>query len=293
LIKREDRSLFERYLSLAPRRLSAYHFINIFIWRALFDVSWCVIDDCLCVFFSDTQGCFMYLPPLGARGPEHAMRSCFTLMNACNRDQRISRIENVDAEDMKLFKNAGYNCMEKAPDIICSQKDLAQLRGELFKSKRSACNYFTRHYDYQYRPFLFDDTDECLSLNRSWREERGGKKNDAFYRYMLEDSGKVQEEMLRHYTALEPIGRVVIVGKRIVGYTFGYALNPDMFCVLFEVCSLSYKGLAQFIFREFCRELDSYSSVNIMDDSGLDNLKSVKNSYRPINQVPNFIITQT
>ena len=82
------------------------------------------------------------------------------------------------------------------------------------------------------------------------------------------------------------------VEKQIKGFTFGYKLNNDTFCILYEITDLSIKGLAQFIFRRFSAELKDYSYINIMDDSGLDNLRKVKLSYKPKRLVSAYIATR-
>ena len=83
--------------------------------------------------------------------------------------------------------------------------------------------------------------------------------------------------------------RVVRIDGEIRGYTFGYPLNADTFCILFEVTDLSIKGLAQFIYREFCKKLmGTYRWINAMDDSGLENLKRVKQAYHPIQLIPSY-----
>ena len=65
-------------------------------------------------------------------------------------------------------------------------------------------------------------------------------------------------------------------------YTFGFEITKDMFCVLLEVCDLKFKGISEFIFREFSREMNQYKYINAMDDSGLENLRISKLSYHPI-----------
>ena len=75
------------------------------------------------------------------------------------------------------------------------------------------------------------------------------------------------------------------------GY-LGYPLHKGMFCILFEICDLRLKGLAQFIFREFCRRVDGYTYINSMGISDLDNLKKVKLSYRPLQEVKSYSIYQ-
>jgi len=51
------------------------------------------------------------------------------------------------------------------------------------------------------------------------------------------------------------------------------------------------KGLGAYIFREFCRELESYELINTTDDSGLEGLRRAKLTYHPLRLVESFIIT--
>lgn len=92
---------------------------------------------------------------------------------------------------------------------------------------------------------------------------------------------------------LNCIGRIVKVDKEIRAFSFGFKLNAQTFCILYEITDLQVKGLAQFIFREFCREMADYKYINIMDDSGLENLKQVKLSYHPIKLVPAYIVQRS
>ena len=74
----------------------------------------------------------------------------------------------------------------------------------------------------------------------------------------------------------------------------GYPLNLDTFCLLFEITDLNIKGLSQFIYREFCKELTNrYKWMNAMDDSGLENLKRVKQSYHPKQLIPTYNIYES
>ncbi len=76
------------------------------------------------------------------------------------------------------------------------------------------------------------------------------------------------------------------LSKRI---PFGFPLSLEVFCVLLEVADRSIYGLAQYLFREFCREFQSYPWMNTMDDSGLPGLARTKLAYHPYQLVPNYI----
>jgi len=107
---------------------------------------------------------------------------------------------------------------------------------------------------------------------------------------MLEDSGICLKILLDNYPDLDFMGRLVKVDGRIRAFSFGFKISLDTFCILYEIADLSMKGLAQFIFQRFCLELKDYKYINIMDDSGLENLKHVKLSYRPIKLIPAYIV---
>ncbi|MBI5144888.1 MAG: DUF2156 domain-containing protein, partial [Candidatus Omnitrophica bacterium] len=228
-----------------------------------------------------------------------------------NKNKEVSRIENVEEKDIAFFQDAGYLCQQKYPEYLYSRKDLAKLKGDRFKAKRASCNYFIKHYAFKYREYSGQDKSACLKLYRSWTQARKVDYQDALYQGMLADSLKCLEILLADYKKLNFLGRAVEIEKEIkaftplhpgsrllykgdvTGFTFGYQLDNETFCILYEITELATKGLAQFIFRKFCAELKQYKYINVMDDSGLENLKKVKLSYHPIKLIPSYIVTRS
>lgn len=288
-----DAGLFNKYLNVASHELAAYAFSNIFIWKELFDISWAVIADNLCIFFKDKIGCFLYLPPLGEEAGRHAAtEAAFKIMDGLNRgNKEVSRIENVEENDLDFYCAAGYAVAEKFGDYLCARNGIAQLRGSGFKHKRACYNYFVKHYDYGCLPFSLPRHKEgCLKLYQRWQGGRKKQNQDALYQAMLGDSAICLNTLLDNYEKLDVSGRVVIIGEEIKAFTFGYPLNKDIFCILYEITDLDVRGAAQFIFSEFCRGMKSFKYINIMDDSGLENLKKVKLSFRPQRVAPAYIV---
>lgn len=288
----KDKKIFNQYLALAEHELAAYAFANIYIWRALYDIKWAVIQNSLCVFFQDKIGCFMYLPPLAREDRPEAIKEAFTIMDSINKNRDISRIENVQEDDLEYYWALGYLSHDKYPDYLCLRNDLASLSGNKFKSQRAAYNYFSKHYNFDSSKMKPAHRKECLRLFNLWLKERSSQCKDDLYCGMLEDNRKVIKGTLADYRKLGLEGIVVRVDKKIKGFSFGYKLNPETFCILYEVADLAVKGLAQFIFRRFCQELNNYKYINIMDDSGLKNLRKVKLSYKPARLIPSYIITR-
>jgi len=288
----KDQKLFNQYLVLSERELAAFSFANIYIWQALFDIRWALVGSALCVFFRDKIGCFMYLPPLGKERNLKIIKQAFEIMDGINKNKDISRIENIQQQDWQYYRALGYICDDKYPDYLCLRRDLALLRGNKFKSQRASYNYFVKHHDFASERLDVKHSAECQSLFSSWAEARKGQGSDDIYCGMLEDNRKVIKVALANYRQLGFEGIVIRVNKQIKGFTFGYRLSNDIFCILYEITDLSVKGLAQFIFRKFSEELKSYKYINIMDDSGLENLRKVKLSYKPARLVPAYIITR-
>ena len=285
-----DREIFSKYLSFSSHELSVYHFINICIWIGLFEIKWAVINKGLCVFFQDKIGAFLYLSPLAQTHNPETVAEVFSILDSINANKEISRIENVEAGDLEFYRGLGLKCAQKSSDYLCSRQSLAELKGDKLKSKRAAYNYFVKNYSFELLPVTKNDLGGCLKLYQAWADDRRRDNPDMLYRAMLEDSFNAVEILLKNYEKLNCLGRIVKVSGKIKGFTFGYKLNADTFCVLYEITDLSIKGLAQFIFRAFSQELTDYKYINIMDDSGLDNLKKVKLSYRPVKLVPAYII---
>jgi hypothetical protein len=285
----KDKKLFDKFFRLREHELSVYAFENIYIWQGLFDIEWAIIEDSLCVFFKDKIGCFLYLAPLGQVRKPGVVGIVFKTLDKFNKNKGRSRIENIEARDLSFYQEIGYDCQSKYSDYLCLREDLVGLKGDKFKAKRACFNYFIKHYEFEYIPFSSRHKNDCLGLYDYWMQERSGKNREHLYQGMLRDNRLCLENLLDNYPGLDLIGRLVKINKEIKAFTFGFKLNRNTFCILYEIADLSVKGLAQFVFRKFCSELKDYKYINIMDDSGLENLKRVKLSYHPARLIPAYI----
>lgn len=288
----KDKPVFSKYLGLSRHQLSYFSFENIYIWKKLYAISWLEIKDNLCVFFQDNLGCFLYLPPLGKKIRPETVKEAFRIMDQLNPHPEISRIDNAEEKEIVFYQRLGYVARGKYPEYLCARAEQAELKGNKFKSKRASYNYFIKHYKFSILPFNLRDKGACLKLYHSWMEKRRALNQDVVYQGMLKDSLSCLEVLLKDYRQLGIVGRIVKVGGKIKAFTFGFRLNREIFCILYEITDLSVKGLAQFIFRQFCAQLAQYKYINIMDDSGLENLRKVKLSYHPARFIPAYIITR-
>ena len=272
-----------------PAELSRYAFAPHYVWRNFFDFYWTILDDQFCLFANQDGDYFMPISPMGASLNQKVIQQAYRFILESNRAKQIARIENVPEGLIPFFQQMGFRAVQKETEYLYHTETLSQLKGDRYKSKRAAYNALIRnHPSAQLQPYHPAHLGDCLALYESWQQERGSRCHDDIYQAMLEDSRHSHRTGLMNHEELGLVGRVIFIDGVVKGYTFGYPLNTEIFCVLFELTDLGIKGLAQFLFREFCREHAAYRWINTMDDSGLENLRRVKLSYRPANQLASY-----
>lgn len=300
-----DRPQLEQALAGLDTPLAAYAYAPHAVWRALFSYWKAEIAGCLCLFAEHGDGLFMPLPPLGLGSnsralarqvglPTEALAQAFALMRKRNRGSGVSRIENVPDDWKPALEAAGYRVTLKDPEYLYRVSDLVMLTGDRFKSQRSAYNQFVRTHRFSYDSYRKEDEEECLALYGTWAIQQEARGLDPVARQMVTDAKSAHREALASPDELGLTGRVVRVDGKLRGYTFGCERSRSVFTVLLEVADRSVPGLAQFIFREFCREAQTqgYAFINTMDDSGLKSLARSKMAYRPWRLVHSAIVTQ-
>ena len=289
-----DKPIFDAYAHRTCPCLSSYAFAPLYVWQEHFQFYWTRLMGYLCIFAKQNDDYFMPILPMpceiSSSNYLNVVRNAYQLMLELSRNSHIARIENVPQEMLAFFENNGFCATLKETEYLYGTEALGRLSGNRYKSKRSAYNAFVAHYpSATLSPYSPMDRDACFTRYDAWRTERAMQCNDEVYRAMLDDSRSAHRIAIAHADTLGLLGRVVRIDGEIRGYTFGYPLNADTFCVLLEVADLHAKGLAQFIYREFCRELmGTYKWINAMSDSGLENLRHLKRSYHPTRLIPSY-----
>jgi len=210
---------------------------------------------------------------------------------------RIARVENISENQLPLFQGLGYNAYLKAHEYLYRRKDLEDLAGHAYKSKRHDIHVFNKRCPQAvFRAYMPADLGRCSDLYRQWAAERKAHCEDVaepdVYRAMLEDNARVHALLMEHAQELGLTGRVVEIDGRIAGYTFGYALDDKTFCVLLEVTDLSKTGMAAYIFNCLCADeaVRGFEFINTMDDFGIPNVARTKKSYHPCQLLPVYTV---
>ena len=290
----EDRSWFEARLSTHPvpgDQLAAYSFPYHVIWRDLFTYEWIELEGHVCLVAGNAEGCFLALPPIGPDPCGLAMSRAFAFLSERNKVKALTRIENVPESLAGCCRDLDYRVTPRGPDYLYRRDDLVGLHGDRFKSQRVAYNHCVKESRPAFRVYRPDDAEACRALFGHWRQNVKPDGASGLAAHLAADVGHAHHQGIAHAAELGLVGGVVEVEGRVAAYTFGYPLNAQTFCVLFEIADRQVKGLGAYIFREFCRELEGYEFINTMDDSGLDGLRRAKLAYHPLRLVESFIVS--
>jgi hypothetical protein len=289
-----QKPLVDSYLSRGPRPLSCFSFAALFAWCDFFDFEFKIIEDRLCIFAHGEGGCFLYLPPLGGNFGPSVVTSAFAHMIPVGTPKPVNRIENIPENLLYTFGSDGYNQSIKPVEYVYRKDDLIALKGNSYKSQRHDCNGFTAHSPKSsFGPYTDADFDGCMVLYDRWARRRAQVKTDGVYRSMLQENRLVHARLLKFRQALGLSARVLKAGGEVIGYTFGFAVDDNTFCVYAEIADVRFMGAAAYMFRAFCADADlnAYSRINTMDDFAMPNVARTKLAYHPSEFISSYTVS--
>jgi ribosomal protein S18 acetylase RimI-like enzyme len=211
-----------------------------------------------------------------------------------------SRVEYVSDELLSRFGREGLEAVPMGADYVYDVGRMIDLAGGDLASKRQAKNRFLRNYEHRVEPYdPAVHLGDCRRLLDQWKTHQddhhaAGPEADT-------NAVKRHKESVATQLCLESAGRLGLRGLVVYvkeagqwalkGFTFGESLGRDQSSITIEKTDLAVKGLAQFIFSEFCRT--SWADrpfVNVGDDWGLETLAWTKMSYRPAKMLHKYLL---
>ncbi len=304
-VELSDQATLDAYFKSLSEPLSDYTFSQLYTWRDSLRTRWKLIEGHLCVFANGTGDLTLLMPPIGDGDSDRALRLAYELIDDYNASHGVpdrSRVEYASDELLKRFDRSKLSLQPLGTDYIYDTDRMIDLAGGDLASKRQARNRFMRNY--AYRIEAYDKSrhfDECCALLGLWKNHQ-----DTQHVQDASASGlKRQKESLACELTLQSAAELGLRGMvmyvkdpqtesadfAIRGFTFGEWLGRDQSSIVIEKTDLNVKGLAQFIFCEFCRrEWSERPLVNVGDDWGLESLAWTKMSYRPVKLLQKYIL---
>ncbi|MBR6696642.1 MAG: DUF2156 domain-containing protein [Lachnospiraceae bacterium] len=169
-----------------------------------------------------------------------------------------------------------YTTKEDYSDYIYNVDELIRLSGRKYHGKKNHINYFLKNYSYSYEKINTSNIEECRILKNQWVE--------AEERTASADRESIAiDRAFDHYEELGLVGGLIRVNGAVKAFTFGEALNDEVFVTHVEKADATIRGLYPMINHEFAvNELSSYQYVNREEDMGIEGLRKAKQSYGPV-----------
>ncbi len=294
----EAKALFDSHVSACDFVVADLSFTNNFMWLSRMSGFYQIVADCFCLFSLNGNQLTMLLPPIGAPANQPAaLDICCAIMDSYNAAPAEAKVEYASPDFVRLLEldETGHSVHLRSgrwrsepafPDYLYRTGDLIELRGNNYKTKRSEINQFCRAYPHHCVETLSrSHWDGMRQLLNRWMRARLDTLNDdavADFIASVDLERQGIERALAHYDQLGLSGLCLVIDGKVEGFTFGERLNGQVASVLVEKTNFAIPGAAQYLFREFARTFADCTYINVGDDLGLENLRRVKMSYRPV-----------
>ena len=162
-------------------------------------------------------------------------------------------------------------------DYIYKTKDLINLTGKKYHSKRNHISKFNKLYSWKYEDINENNINECKEFIDEWFSENIEiKQKSILY------EKKAIDLAFQNYEYFNLIGGLIRIDEKIAALTVAEKINDSIVDIHFEKALSRYEGLYSVINNEFAkRNLASYTYVNREEDMGIDGLRKAKKSYHP------------
>jgi hypothetical protein len=282
-----DRDVVRERLMRFQPVTSELTFANLYIWQAAYHIGWSVHEDWLFFAGSRDEQAFA-LPPVGP-GPRKDAALALLAWQKDDRGIAEPRIERADrALVTELENEPSVRIMESRDqyDYVYRSRDLIELSGNRYHSKRNHIHAMQKKYEYRYDPMKDMYVRQCTELVEKWC----GIKRCEEDMNLLGEWDAVGE-MLAHFEQLQVRGGVLLIEDRVAAFAFGELLNPTTAVVHIEKADPDIRELYTVINQQFSEHsLHDVAFINREQDLGQPGLRKAKMSYHPDHLVEKFTI---
>lgn len=276
-----DKASIERYTMPAETTDCDLAFANMFCWLPVYRSAWAEVDGFLVIrFHIDGSERIGYMQPVGKGDFTHLVPLLQADAEEHGQRLRILGLTERGCQMLRTVPTARF-AFESDPawaDYLYAADDLRHLPGRRYQPKRNHINRFmAEHPDYRYEALTPDRFDECMRLERAWRQTHEG------------DTSKLcaeQHAMQRgfaHFDELGLQGGCLYAGDRLVAFTYGSAVDEHTFDTHVEKADATCEGVFAVINKLFAEHLPArFTRINREEDLGLEGLRRAKRSYHPV-----------
>lgn len=273
-IELEDLETYQKYTENCKGLSCENSFVNLLVWQCAYNNMMAVCEGLLFIK-SGKENKETFRLPIGndfQKGMDILKKHCGKLPDFWV--QEGSRYDKFIAN----YKNS-YNIRESrdAFDYIYLQKDLAELSGKKYHSKRNHISAFSKKFDWRYESITKKNLSDVKLCADNWYKENAHRLDS----YMQCEKRGI-DIILDNFEVLNIKGGAIFVGEKMVAFTLGSPITNEIFDIHIEKALKDYAESYTIINREFAKnELSDYRYINREDDMGLEGLRKAKLSYKP------------
>jgi len=297
----EDREYLEEFLNGYDYKTSGLSYTSLYMWRKINMISWKQIGDYLFMTAADNldpelDDTFMF-PPLtrtGGYDPSSLRSAILEAKEIIEAKGRPLEIKLVPFHMLEIFSEAMqgrivYEADRANFDYVYDTKDLIELRGRDYHSKKNHLNYFLANYEYEYGKMTPDMTDDAMAFIHEFNERKSPE--DPHERLLLEFEERAMRDVFLNLDIVGYLSGVIRIGGKIEAISIGGRLGTKTVIVHVEKANIAYRGLYQAINNEFCKAMAAnVKRINREEDMGIPGLRKAKLSYKPTKFVEKYTL---
>jgi len=287
-IERADRDSIGKILWEYQPQTSEGTFTNLFIWRSRYGFQWSIHRDWLLLICKAEPEGFYAFQPIGPPSRKAVTR----LLLEWLRDEKGAKNPRLERADPRLVEElSGADDLSIEPvrdqfDYVYQTRDLIQLSGRKYHSKRNHINNFLQAHSFTYAALQDDHLPACLELSGRWCQARRCEED-----LNLMGEWEAIREALADFHGLAIQGGVILIENKLEAFALGELLNEQTAVVHIEKANPEIPGLYTMINQQFCEKTWPHvPAINREQDLGEPGLRRAKLSYYPDRLVEKFRI---
>jgi len=283
-INYKDKKVLNRAFKVYQPRISEYTFTNLFVWRKTNKVLFSQIGDVILIKRKNKNSDeFFLLPPIGNKKIKYVVQEMLSIIGR----ECFPPFYGLNKMQAESLKEKGFTIKEMRDnwDYVYLVKDLIDLSGERYYTKRKNIKNCLSEYNPEYQPLEEEIIEQCLQLQTKWCNLRNCGAIPG-----LEAEHRAIKETFKHFSDLNVFGGAILINGNVEAFTIGEKLNKNTAVIHFEKANPEVAGLYQVINKWFCNKaLQDFMYVNREQDLGVAGLRRAKMSYYPTLFIEKFL----
>jgi len=281
-----DKGVFRRYLTDDPPQCSELTFTNLFIWQHYYHPVWLEQDDCLLIILHPEKSTPFGMQPVGKGDKNKALDSLCSELRNITDEVKLCRVGeefiNRQLDPDQYF----YQYDRNNSDYVYMSRDLIELSGRRYHSKKNHLNAFIKKYRFEYLELDKELAGHFMDMQEEWCKIRDCRQTPDL---LFEDYAV--KTALTYFDALDYKGAALSIESRIEAFSLGEQLSSDTAVIHIEKANPDIPGLYSAINQLFAQNAWSHLEyINREQDLGIEGLRKAKESYYPHHLVNKYTV---